>query len=87
MNITLPDGSVRSFEGPVTGTEVAADISNSLAKAALAVKNAQIPPSLGYEAPNPAIPFEGSPFRVNDTLTEWGGGVAYSDTLVEVEPA
>jgi anaerobic selenocysteine-containing dehydrogenase len=22
----------------------------------------------------------------NDTLTEWGGGVAYSDTLVEVEP-
>jgi anaerobic selenocysteine-containing dehydrogenase len=23
----------------------------------------------------------------NDTLTEWGGGVAYSDTLVEVEPA
>jgi anaerobic selenocysteine-containing dehydrogenase len=23
----------------------------------------------------------------NDTLTEWGGGVAYSDTLVQVEPA
>ncbi len=23
----------------------------------------------------------------NDTLTEWGGGVAYSDTLVEVSPA
>jgi anaerobic selenocysteine-containing dehydrogenase len=23
----------------------------------------------------------------NDTLTEWGGGVAYSDTLVEVAPA
>ena len=23
----------------------------------------------------------------NDTLTDWGGGVAYSDTLVEVEPA
>ena len=22
----------------------------------------------------------------NDTLTEWGGGVAYSDTLVEVRP-
>jgi anaerobic selenocysteine-containing dehydrogenase len=21
----------------------------------------------------------------NDTLTEWGGGVAYSDTLVEIE--
>ncbi len=38
MNITLPDGSVRSFDGPVTGTEVAGDISRSLAKAALAVK-------------------------------------------------
>jgi anaerobic selenocysteine-containing dehydrogenase len=23
----------------------------------------------------------------SDTLTEWGGGVAYSDTLVEVERA
>jgi anaerobic selenocysteine-containing dehydrogenase len=23
----------------------------------------------------------------NDTLTEWGGGVAYNDTLVQVEPA
>jgi len=38
VNITLPDGSVRSYEGPVTGTTVATDISNSLAKAALAVK-------------------------------------------------
>ncbi len=38
VNIKLPDGSVRSFEGPVTGTDVAADISRSLAKAALAVK-------------------------------------------------
>jgi hypothetical protein len=23
----------------------------------------------------------------NDTLTDWGGGVAYSDTLVEVSAA
>ncbi len=38
VNITLPDGSVRSYEGPVTGTTVAGDISKSLAKAALAVK-------------------------------------------------
>ncbi len=36
--ITLPDGSVRTFPGPVTGTEIAKDISTSLAKAALAVK-------------------------------------------------
>jgi threonyl-tRNA synthetase len=38
VNITLPDGSVRSYEGPVTGAEVAGDISKSLAKAALAIK-------------------------------------------------
>ncbi|MEZ5557903.1 MAG: threonine--tRNA ligase [Pseudomonadales bacterium] len=38
VKITLPDGSVRGFEGPVTGEAVAADISKSLAKAALAVR-------------------------------------------------
>ncbi len=37
-NITLPDGSVRRFEGAVTGTEVAAAIGPGLAKAALAMK-------------------------------------------------
>lgn len=36
--ITLPDGSVRQFDGAVTGTELAENISKSLAKKALAVK-------------------------------------------------
>ena len=36
--ITLPDGSVRNFDGPVTGLDVAADIGPGLAKAALAVR-------------------------------------------------
>ena len=36
--ITLPDGSVRSFKGAVTGADVAADIGPGLAKAALAVR-------------------------------------------------
>jgi threonyl-tRNA synthetase len=36
--ITLPDGSVRQFDGPVTGKDVAADIGPGLAKAALAVR-------------------------------------------------
>ena len=35
-NITLPDGSVRSFDHPVTVAEVAASIGAGLAKAALA---------------------------------------------------
>ncbi len=45
--------------------------SASLIKTALALYNKQMPPSLGYEAPNPSIDFETSPFRVNDTLTDW----------------
>ena len=36
--LTLPDGSVRKFDGPVTGQTVAADIGPGLAKAALAVR-------------------------------------------------
>ena len=38
LSITLPDGSTRSYDGPVTGAEVAASIGPGLAKAALAVK-------------------------------------------------
>ncbi len=36
--ITLPDGSVRRFDGVVTGTTVAADIGPGLARAAMAMK-------------------------------------------------
>jgi threonyl-tRNA synthetase len=36
--ITLPDGSVKSFAGPVTGAEIATAIGPGLAKAALAMK-------------------------------------------------
>ncbi len=38
MVITLPDGTTRSFAGPVTGAELAASIGKGLAKAALAVE-------------------------------------------------
>ena len=36
LDITLPDGSVRQYPGPVTVSEVAASIGSGLAKAALA---------------------------------------------------
>ena len=36
--VTLPDGSTRAFDGPVTGTEVAAAIGPGLARAALAMR-------------------------------------------------
>jgi threonyl-tRNA synthetase len=38
INVSLPDGSVRSYARPVTGAEIAADIGAGLARAALAVK-------------------------------------------------
>ncbi|MDA1090271.1 MAG: threonine--tRNA ligase [Proteobacteria bacterium] len=38
VEITLPDGSKRKFDGAVTGAELAADIGPGLAKAALAVR-------------------------------------------------
>ena len=37
VNLKLPDGSVRTFAGPVTGTTLAADIGPGLLKAALAI--------------------------------------------------
>src|SRR4051812_8124676 len=36
--ITLPSGDVRRFEGPVSGTEIAASIGPGLARDALAIK-------------------------------------------------
>jgi threonyl-tRNA synthetase len=38
ISLTLPDGSVRRYDGPVTGAKVAADIGPGLAKAALAIR-------------------------------------------------
>jgi threonyl-tRNA synthetase len=38
VDITLPDGKLKSFAGPVTGAELAAAIGPGLAKAALAIK-------------------------------------------------
>ena len=35
--LTLPDGSIRKFDGAVSGAELAADIGPGLAKAAIAI--------------------------------------------------
>lgn len=60
-------GSVKTNIGHL---DTAAGVAG-LVKAALALHHAQIPPSLGYEAPNPAIAFDGSPFSVAQTLQDW----------------
>lgn len=43
----------------------------SLIKTVLALQHKQIPPSLNYESPNPAIDFTDSPFFVNSQLSDW----------------
>ncbi len=66
-------GSVKTNIGHL---DTAAGVA-SLIKATLALEHKQIPPSLNFEAPNPRIGFEGSPFIVNSALTDWqvpGGG-------------
>ncbi len=60
-------GSVKTNIGHL---DTAAGVA-SLIKTTLALHHGQMPPSLNFEAPNPAIDFDGSPFRVNDRLTDW----------------
>ncbi len=60
-------GSVKTNIGHL---DTAAGVA-SLIKAALALHHRRIPPSLGFETPNPAIDFETSPFRVNAALSDW----------------
>ena len=44
-------------------------------KAALAIHNRAIPPSLNCETPSPACDFPETPFKVNTELTEWNSDV------------
>ena len=60
-------GSVKSNIGHLGEAAGAA----SLIKAVMALKHRQLPPSLGFETPNPAIDFDNSPFFVNSSLREW----------------
>ncbi len=60
-------GSVKSNIGHLDAAAGAA----GLIKATLALEHGQIPPSLHYTAPNPAIDFASSPFFVNAALRPW----------------
>ncbi|HSK76523.1 MAG TPA: amino acid adenylation domain-containing protein, partial [Thermoanaerobaculia bacterium] len=60
-------GSVKTNVGHL---DAAAGVTG-LIKTVLALKHRQIPPSLHFETPNPAIDFAAGPFRVADRLTDW----------------
>ncbi len=49
----------------------------SLIKATLALENAQIPPTLNFEKPNPTIDFASSPFTVASELADWPAPAAH----------
>ncbi|ELS00506.1 polyketide synthase family protein [Xenococcus sp. PCC 7305] len=60
-------GSVKTNIGHL---DAAAGVAGVI-QTALALKHQQIPPSLNFEQPNPAIDFENSPFYVNTQLQPW----------------
>ncbi|MCC5992571.1 MAG: SDR family NAD(P)-dependent oxidoreductase [Rhodobacteraceae bacterium] len=60
-------GSVKTNIGHL---DTAAGVAG-LIKVAQALHHRELPPSLGFEAPNPAIDFDASPFVVNDRLSDW----------------
>ena len=64
---TIPLGSVKSNIGHLKGAAGAA----GLLKAALALHEKVLPPSLNAERPNPNIDFAKLPFAVNHTLRPW----------------
>ena len=63
-------GSLKSNVGHMVTAAGAA----GLIKTALALHHAQIPPTVHFEAPNPAIDFARTPFRVSASLQPWPRG-------------
>ena len=60
-------GSLKSNVGHMVIAAGAA----SVIKTALALSRRTLPPSIGFETPNPSIDFARSPFRVQDKLGPW----------------
>ena len=62
--------SLGSVKANIGHLDAAAGISG-LIKAALVLKNRQIPPLVHFQKPNPKINFEASPFYINTGLKDW----------------
>ena len=63
-------GSVKTNVGHL---DAAAGVAG-LIKLVLSMQNREIPPTVHFETPNPAIDFESSPFYVNTRLRDWPAG-------------
>ncbi|UCF69510.1 MAG: acyltransferase domain-containing protein, partial [Acidobacteriota bacterium] len=64
---SIPLGSVKSNIGHLKAAAGAAGV----LKAVLSLRDKLLPPSLGFDRPNPNIDFDRSPFFVNTELREW----------------
>src|ERR1043165_1730325 len=62
--------AVGSLKTNIGHLDTAAGVAGVI-KTVLALKHRQIPPSLMFESPNPAIDFANSPFYVNTSLSQW----------------
>lgn len=62
--------AIGSVKGNIGHTDTAAGAAG-LIKAAMALHNRELPPSLNFDAPNPDCTFEGSPFFVQDDRRAW----------------
>lgn len=70
---TTPESNfcaVGSLKSNVGHLDTAAGVAG-LIKTALAIEHRQLPPSLHFSHPNPAIDFQNSPFFVQKSLAEW----------------
>ncbi|MFJ4186605.1 SDR family NAD(P)-dependent oxidoreductase [Kitasatospora sp. NPDC089509] len=65
--------AIGAVKGNIGHTHAAAGVAG-LIKTVLALQHRQIPPSLHFEIPNPAIDFDAVPFRVNTRLADWPTG-------------
>ncbi|WP_240002217.1 MULTISPECIES: hybrid non-ribosomal peptide synthetase/type I polyketide synthase [unclassified Photorhabdus] len=68
----LPVGScaIGSVKGNIGHIDAAAGIAGVI-KTVLALRHQTLPPSIHYHQPNPAIPFEQTPFSVINTACPW----------------
>lgn len=62
--------AIGSLKSNIGHLDAAAGVAG-LIKTVLALKHQEIPPSLNFNTPNPAINFSDSPFFVNDSLRDW----------------